>query len=113
MSTSRSCSHSVKLFVMRGSCGRGSMRIALTRKNNVELQKSVNSMFVWYHNSAITIIYLSDVSPSSKSCTLSKNSWLLKSFFFIARIGPYTSTITLPTTRSLWRSCRSLEMLRV
>ncbi|KAG2751066.1 HET-domain-containing protein, partial [Suillus brevipes Sb2] len=47
----------------------------IDQKNNVELQKSVNSMFVWYHNSALTIVYLSDVLPSSKSCTLAKSAW--------------------------------------
>ncbi|KAG2337645.1 TPR-like protein, partial [Suillus weaverae] len=36
----------------------------IDKSNNVELQKSVNSMFVWYHHSALTIIYLSDVPPS-------------------------------------------------
>ncbi|KAG1817516.1 uncharacterized protein BJ212DRAFT_1269921 [Suillus subaureus] len=47
----------------------------IDQKNNVELQKSVNSMFVWYHNSALTIVYLSDVLPSSKSCTLARSAW--------------------------------------
>ncbi|KAG2087183.1 WD40-repeat-containing domain protein [Suillus discolor] len=46
----------------------------IDQNNNVEVQASVNSMFVWYHNSALTIIYLSDVSPSSK-CTLAKSVW--------------------------------------
>ncbi|KAG2134216.1 hypothetical protein BD769DRAFT_1774311 [Suillus cothurnatus] len=47
----------------------------IDQTNNVELQKSVNSMFVWYHNSALTIVYLSDVLPSSKSCTLARSVW--------------------------------------
>ncbi|KAG1895456.1 uncharacterized protein F5891DRAFT_1175640 [Suillus fuscotomentosus] len=42
--------------------------------NNVEVQASVNSMFVWYRNSALTIVYLSDVSPSSKR-TLATSVW--------------------------------------
>jgi hypothetical protein len=42
---------------------------------NVELQESVNSMFVWYHHSALTIVYLSDVPPSSKSGALTKSAW--------------------------------------
>jgi hypothetical protein len=42
---------------------------------NVELQESVNSMFVWYHHSALTIVYLSDVPPSSKSGALAKSAW--------------------------------------
>ncbi|KAG1821955.1 uncharacterized protein BJ212DRAFT_1585845 [Suillus subaureus] len=32
----------------------------IDQNNNVELQQSVNSMFIWYHYSALTIIYLSD-----------------------------------------------------
>ncbi|KAG2345923.1 hypothetical protein BDR05DRAFT_960217 [Suillus weaverae] len=47
----------------------------IDRSNNVELQESVNSMFVWYHHSALTIIYLSDVPPSSKSGALAKSAW--------------------------------------
>ncbi|KIK32608.1 hypothetical protein CY34DRAFT_814180 [Suillus luteus UH-Slu-Lm8-n1] len=47
----------------------------IDKSNNVELHESVNSMFVWYHHSALTIIYLSDVPPSSKSGALAKSVW--------------------------------------
>ncbi|KAG1766605.1 hypothetical protein EV702DRAFT_1282874 [Suillus placidus] len=47
----------------------------IDKSNNVELQESVNSMFIWYHHSALTIIYLSDVPPSSKSGALAKSVW--------------------------------------
>jgi tetratricopeptide (TPR) repeat protein len=47
----------------------------IDKSNNVELQESVNSMFLWYHHSALTIVYLSDVSPSSKSGALAKSVW--------------------------------------
>ena len=47
----------------------------IDKSNNVELQESVNSMFVWYRHSALTIIYLSDVSPSSKSGALARSAW--------------------------------------
>jgi hypothetical protein len=47
----------------------------IDKNNNVELQESVNSMFLWYHHSALTIIYLSDVPPSSKSGALAKSAW--------------------------------------
>jgi hypothetical protein len=47
----------------------------IDKSNNVELHESVNSMFVWYHHSALTIVYLSDVPPSSKSGTLAKSAW--------------------------------------
>jgi hypothetical protein len=47
----------------------------IDKSNNVELQESVNSMFLWYHHSALTIVYLSDVPPSSKSGALAKSAW--------------------------------------
>ncbi|KAG2142854.1 heterokaryon incompatibility protein-domain-containing protein [Suillus bovinus] len=47
----------------------------IDKSNNVELQESVNSMFVWYHHSALTIVYLSDVPPSSEPGTLAKSTW--------------------------------------
>ncbi|KAG2155099.1 uncharacterized protein EDB93DRAFT_134976 [Suillus bovinus] len=47
----------------------------IDQTNNVELQQSVNSMFTWYRHSALTIIYLSDVPPSSKSGALANSVW--------------------------------------
>ena len=47
----------------------------INQTNNVEVQESVNSMFVWYRHSALTIVYLSDVPPSSKSGALAKSAW--------------------------------------
>src|SRR6267154_6247003 len=47
----------------------------IDQNNNMEVQESVNSMFVWYRHSALTIIYLSDVPPSSKSGALAKSTW--------------------------------------
>ena len=47
----------------------------IDQTNNVEVQESVNSMFVWYRHSALTIVYLSDVPPSSKSGALARSVW--------------------------------------
>jgi hypothetical protein len=47
----------------------------IDKSNSVELQESVNSMFVWYHHSALTIVYLSDVPPLSKPGALAKSAW--------------------------------------
>ncbi|KAG2337662.1 hypothetical protein BDR05DRAFT_1063130 [Suillus weaverae] len=47
----------------------------IDKSNNVELQESVNSMFIWYHHSALTVVYLSDVPPLSKSGALAKSAW--------------------------------------
>ncbi|KAG1792991.1 uncharacterized protein HD556DRAFT_1309013 [Suillus plorans] len=42
---------------------------------DVELQASVKSMFAWYHHSALTVVYLSDVPPLSKPGALGKSAW--------------------------------------
>jgi hypothetical protein len=47
----------------------------IDKRNSAELQESVNSMFTWYHHSALTIIYLSDVPPSSKPGAMTKSIW--------------------------------------
>ncbi|KAG1725059.1 uncharacterized protein EDB91DRAFT_1267593 [Suillus paluster] len=47
----------------------------IDQHNNVELQKSLNSMFAWYHDSALTVVYLSDVPPLSRSGALAKSAW--------------------------------------
>ncbi|KIK40844.1 hypothetical protein CY34DRAFT_86510 [Suillus luteus UH-Slu-Lm8-n1] len=47
----------------------------IDQHNIVELQKSLNSMFVWYYHSALTIVYLSDVPPLSKSGAMAKSAW--------------------------------------
>ncbi|KAG1883505.1 hypothetical protein F4604DRAFT_1677808 [Suillus subluteus] len=47
----------------------------IDQNNNVELGESVNSMFIWYHYSALTIVYLSDVLPWSKSGALANSIW--------------------------------------
>jgi hypothetical protein len=47
----------------------------IDQHSNSEVHRSVNSMFVWYHNSALTIVYLSDVPPSSKSGALAGSAW--------------------------------------
>ncbi|KAG2751073.1 hypothetical protein P692DRAFT_20406999 [Suillus brevipes Sb2] len=47
----------------------------IDQTNHVELQKSLNSMFVWYRHSVLTIVYLSDVAPSSESGALAKSTW--------------------------------------
>ncbi|KAG1897950.1 uncharacterized protein F5891DRAFT_956243 [Suillus fuscotomentosus] len=47
----------------------------IDQENNVELQRSVNSMFVWYHQSALTIVYLSDVPPSAEWGALANSDW--------------------------------------
>ena len=47
----------------------------IDQSNNVEVQESVNSMFIWYRHSELTIVYLSDVPPSSKHGALARSVW--------------------------------------
>jgi hypothetical protein len=47
----------------------------IDQNNNIKVQQSVNSMFIWYHYSALAIIYLSDVPPSSESGMLANSIW--------------------------------------
>ncbi|KAG0703991.1 hypothetical protein DFH29DRAFT_1039962 [Suillus ampliporus] len=47
----------------------------IKKSDPAELEKSIKSMFVWYRHSALTIVYLSDVPPSSKSGALAHSAW--------------------------------------
>jgi hypothetical protein len=47
----------------------------IDQNNNVELQKSLNSMFTWYRHSALTIVYLADVPTLSKFGALTRSAW--------------------------------------
>ncbi|KAG1785781.1 uncharacterized protein HD556DRAFT_1456313 [Suillus plorans] len=60
----------------------------IDKSNNVELQESVNSMFVWYRHSALTIVYLSDVPPSSPSSTLANSIWNERGWTFQEFVAP-------------------------
>ncbi|KAG1811113.1 uncharacterized protein BJ212DRAFT_1483786 [Suillus subaureus] len=51
---------------------------SLKGANNVEVQQSVNSMFIWYHHSTLTIIYLLDVPPLSKPRALTSSAWNMR-----------------------------------
>jgi hypothetical protein len=47
----------------------------IDKNNNAELQESINSMFAWYRHSALTIVYLGDVFPSSNAGALARSAW--------------------------------------
>ncbi|KAG1864612.1 hypothetical protein C8R48DRAFT_602016, partial [Suillus tomentosus] len=52
----------------------------IDKTNNAELQESIISMFAWYKDSAITIVYLADVSDISqlKDSQWFKRGWTLQ-----------------------------------
>ncbi|KAG2053381.1 WD40 repeat-like protein [Suillus hirtellus] len=60
----------------------------IDQNNNVEVQRSVNSMFVWYHHSALTIVYLSDVPPSSKWGALANSIWNTRGWTILEFLAP-------------------------
>ncbi|KAG1803192.1 heterokaryon incompatibility protein-domain-containing protein [Suillus subaureus] len=62
----------------------------IDQKNNVELQKSLNSMFDWYRHSALTIVYLSDVPPLSSSGALAKSAWNTRGWTMPEFLAPKT-----------------------
>ncbi|KAG1793189.1 uncharacterized protein HD556DRAFT_525147 [Suillus plorans] len=60
----------------------------IDKKSNTELQESVNSMFVWYRHSALTVVYLSDVPPSSQPGALARSVWNERGWTFQEFVAP-------------------------
>ncbi|KAG1845257.1 hypothetical protein C8R48DRAFT_678221 [Suillus tomentosus] len=60
----------------------------IDKTNNAELGESVQSMFVWYRHSALTIVYLSDVPPSSQSGALASSVWNERGWTFQEFVAP-------------------------
>ncbi|KAG2142871.1 uncharacterized protein EDB93DRAFT_1252134 [Suillus bovinus] len=60
----------------------------IDKKSNTEVQESVNSMFVWYRHSALTIVYLCDVPPSSQPGALAKSVWNKRGWTFPEFVAP-------------------------
>ncbi|KAG2117024.1 uncharacterized protein F5147DRAFT_298941 [Suillus discolor] len=62
----------------------------IDQSNNFELQESVNSMFVWYRHSALTIIYLADVLPWSEPGALANSTWNTRGWTVQEFLAPHT-----------------------
>ncbi|KAG2137113.1 uncharacterized protein EDB93DRAFT_1253727 [Suillus bovinus] len=62
----------------------------IDKSNNIEFQESINSMFAWYHHSALTIVYLPDVLPSSKPGAMAKSSWNTRGWTVPELLAPKT-----------------------
>ncbi|KIK49125.1 hypothetical protein CY34DRAFT_797510 [Suillus luteus UH-Slu-Lm8-n1] len=58
------------------------------KNSNAELQESINSMFVWYRHSALTIVYLCDVPPSSQPGALARSVWNERGWTFQEFVAP-------------------------
>ena len=59
----------------------------IDKSSTMELAKAVTSMFSWYRRSALTIVYLSDVSESG---TLSNSVWLTRGWTLQELLAPST-----------------------
>ncbi|KAG2366250.1 hypothetical protein BDR07DRAFT_1396541 [Suillus spraguei] len=60
----------------------------IDKKDHTEVQKSINSMFVWYRHSALTIVYLCDVPPSSQPGALTRSVWNERGWTFQELVAP-------------------------
>ncbi|KAG2365169.1 hypothetical protein BDR07DRAFT_1354004 [Suillus spraguei] len=60
----------------------------IDKRSNTEVQESVNSMFVWYRHSALTIVYLCDVPPSSQPGALARSVWNERGWTFQEFVAP-------------------------
>ncbi|KAG2357071.1 hypothetical protein BDR07DRAFT_396678 [Suillus spraguei] len=60
----------------------------IDKRSSTEVQESVNSMFVWYRYSALTIVYLCDVPPSSKPGALARSVWNKRGWTFQEFVAP-------------------------
>jgi hypothetical protein len=60
----------------------------IDQKNQREFEKSINSMFRWYHNSSLTLVYLWDVSPSSLPGGLTRSAWIMRGWTLQEFLAP-------------------------
>ncbi|KAG2366248.1 hypothetical protein BDR07DRAFT_1396538, partial [Suillus spraguei] len=60
----------------------------IDKRNNTEVQESINSMFVWYRHSALVIVYLCDVPPSSQPGALARSIWNERGWTFQEFVAP-------------------------
>ncbi|KAG1723613.1 uncharacterized protein EDB91DRAFT_1063314 [Suillus paluster] len=56
----------------------------IDKTNQFEEQRSINSMFVWYRHSALTIVYLSDVPSKS----IAQSAWIGRGWTIRESLGP-------------------------
>ncbi|OAX42738.1 hypothetical protein K503DRAFT_853745 [Rhizopogon vinicolor AM-OR11-026] len=73
----------------------------IDQSNNVEVQESVNSMFTWYRLSALMIVYLSDVPPSSQPGALAESVWNTRGWTCFQRssLPQFEVMSNIPTTK--------------
>ena len=60
----------------------------IDQKNQREFEKSINSMFRWYHHSSLTFVYLWDVSPSLLPGGLTRSAWITRGWTLQEFLAP-------------------------
>ncbi|KAG6330489.1 hypothetical protein ID866_8600 [Astraeus odoratus] len=60
----------------------------IDKTNSVELQQAIGSMYLWYQKSGLTIVHLSDVSPSSSSGALTGSIWFKRGWTLQELLAP-------------------------
>ncbi|KAI5998438.1 hypothetical protein EDC04DRAFT_1127155 [Pisolithus marmoratus] len=93
------------LTLRRGYRWAWSDTCCIDKESSSELQEAIGSMFSWYHHSALTIVYLFDIS-STRSFTNSiwfRRGWTLQELLASPRIQFYTQDW------SLYMNCTSLN----
>ena len=60
----------------------------IDQKNQREFEKSINSMFRWYHHSSLTLVYLWDVPPSSLPGGLTRSAWITRGWTLQELLAP-------------------------
>jgi tetratricopeptide (TPR) repeat protein len=60
----------------------------INKKDIGELPASITSMFRWYQHSALTIVYLSDISLSLGSGALTKSAWITRGWTLQEFLAP-------------------------
>ncbi|KAL4076604.1 hypothetical protein V8B97DRAFT_2004332 [Scleroderma yunnanense] len=59
----------------------------IDKESSAELQEAIGSMFTWYRRSALTIVYLADVSHGG---ALSSSEWFKRGWTLQELLAPYT-----------------------
>ncbi|KAG6331333.1 hypothetical protein ID866_7754 [Astraeus odoratus] len=62
----------------------------IDKSNSVELQEAIGCMFLWYQNSALTIVHLADISSSSSPAALSSSVWFRRGWTLQELLAPHT-----------------------
>ena len=60
----------------------------INQTNQREFEKSINSMFRWYHHSSLTLVYLWDVSPSPLPGGLKRSEWITRGWTLQEFLAP-------------------------